>query len=67
MGQLSESHAEAVWSVQCIEQGWNAESQINLLENFIRLRGLFSDFTKFAAEVAEQENASCIEAVGEFE
>lgn len=55
MGKMSEQDAEGRWNEICRQQGWNEESQITHLEQFIRTKGLLSELVAYASEVAAEE------------
>ena len=42
----------------CNDQGWNQEAQIALMGEFIRDKGLFEEFSDYAAKAAKEENES---------
>lgn len=46
------------WEAISAEQGWNEQSKISILENFIKEIGLMGSFVKYAQEVADSENDS---------
>jgi hypothetical protein len=66
MGHLTNHFAEVQWNNLCREQGWNKDSKISQLENFLRKNGLFNKFLMCAEAQAEEENRP-IENVAEFE
>ena len=51
----SNQEGEGIWENLCNEHGWNDETQIILLEGFLRDRGLFGIFAEQAQKVAEEE------------
>jgi hypothetical protein len=59
------ARAERRWAATCTEQGWCSETQIAVLEHFIRERGLMPELAVFAANRArfEREVTLTIEAV----
>jgi hypothetical protein len=52
---LSTPRAERRWVAACREQAWNSETQVNVLENFIRKKGLMAEFADFACARARFE------------
>jgi hypothetical protein len=52
---LCAPRAERRWVAACTEQGWNSETQVNLLENFIRQKGLMAELADFACARARFE------------
>lgn len=54
---LAENFGERVWSGTCGRQGWNDESKLIQLEEFLRSKGLFAEFSAFAAKAADAENS----------
>ena len=63
MGKIVEMNAERRWSDICTEQGWNDQSQIIHLEGFIRGKGLFEEFSAYAATAAKEENGDVVQEV----
>lgn len=55
----SEFDAERKWQQLCREQRWNVETQVILLEGFLRDKGLFGEFAAVAEKAAEEENRGC--------
>jgi len=49
------ARAERRWAATCTEQGWCSETQIALLEHFIRERGLMPELAAFATNRARFE------------
>jgi len=49
------ARAERRWAATCTEQGWCSETQIALLEHFVRERGLMPELAAFAANRARFE------------
>ena len=56
MGKVVEMNAERRWNQTCSEQQWNDQSQIIHLEGFLRDKGLFEEFSAYAATAAKEEN-----------
>jgi hypothetical protein len=54
------ARAERRWAATCNEQGWCSETQIALLEHFIRERGLMPELAVFAAHRARFERDAAL-------
>jgi len=54
------ARAERRWAATCTEQGWCSETQIALLEHFIRERGLMPELAAFAANRARFERDAAL-------
>ena len=52
--------AERRWAATCTEQGWNSETQVVVLEHFIRERGLMPELAVFAANRARFERDAAL-------
>jgi hypothetical protein len=57
---LSAPRAERRWVAACTEQGWNSETQVNLLENFVRQKGLMHELADFACARARFEREASL-------
>jgi hypothetical protein len=51
---------EQHWDNTCDEQGWNEESQLFLLKEFLKKKGLFREFAAYAKKAAKEENEQCL-------
>lgn len=49
------AEGEQIWNDVCNAQGWDNYSQILHLEEFIRKKGLFAEFSTFAQDAAAEE------------
>jgi len=52
---LCAARAERRWVAACTEQAWNSETQVALVENFIRQKGLMAELADFACARARFE------------
>lgn len=53
----SEQAAERLWAQLCLEYGWNEDSQIVHLLDFLRENWLMTIFSSYAKKAAEEESA----------